>query len=203
MKTSLGSGARTIFAVHRRVPQKAHGELEGPNHAVQLERASTSEVTTDDCREWELIGKVTLRQLAAPFMPMPPPPSVSEGGMDTKDEAELSPNVAIQTVMLGYMFLPKFWGQGYATESCKALLSHYRSSASKVDGPKLIYVEARVDSGNAGSLRVLEKLQFQKIGFKEMEGPKLFLAGAWRENGLLVYGRYLHHSDQERSFILG
>ena len=135
-------------------------------------------------------------------MVMPPPPSISGSVMDTKDEAELSPDVSIQTVILGYMFLPEFWGQGYATESCKALLSHYRSSASKVDGPKLIYVEAGVDSGNARSLHVLEKLQFQKIGFKEMEGPKLFLAGAWRENGFLVYGRYLQHSDQERSFIL-
>ncbi|OCL12982.1 hypothetical protein AOQ84DRAFT_260279, partial [Glonium stellatum] len=71
-------------------------------------------------------------------------------------------------------------GHGYATESREALLSHFRSSISKIDGPNPVYVEARVNPSNAGSLRVLGKLRFQRIGFKEMEGPKLFPAGDWR-----------------------
>lgn len=43
-------------------------------------------------------------------MAMPLPPPVSGSVMDTKDEVELSPDASIQTVMLGYMFLPEFWG---------------------------------------------------------------------------------------------
>ena len=57
-------------------------------------------------------------------------------------------------VDVGYAFLPEFWGQGYAVEAASAVLEHGRRTLG------LTRAIALVSPGNAGSVRVLEKLGF-------------------------------------------
>lgn len=56
---------------------------------------------------------------------------------------------------IGFVFNRHFWGQGYATESCKALIS--RSFAG---GVHRIYAEC--DPNNVNSWHLLEKLGFMR-----------------------------------------
>ncbi|MFD0963563.1 GNAT family N-acetyltransferase [Pseudofulvibacter geojedonensis] len=56
---------------------------------------------------------------------------------------------------LGYRFIPKFWGKGYATESAQAWVDYMFKEA----GVKSLYAAA--DIPNKGSVNVL-----QKVGFK-------------------------------------
>lgn len=62
-------------------------------------------------------------------------------------------------VDVGYAFLPEHWGQGYAFEAADAALKH----AARKFG--LARVVAVVSEGNAGSIRVLEKLgmKFERV----------------------------------------
>src|SRR5262245_22007832 len=55
-------------------------------------------------------------------------------------------------VDIGYAYLPEAWGQGYAIEAAEATVHH---GAAKFGLRRLIGV---VSVGNAGSIRVLEKL---------------------------------------------
>ena len=62
-------------------------------------------------------------------------------------------------VDIGYRFLPDCWGKGYATESASALMAHGR----RVHGFGRIVGMAH--PGNAGSIKVLEKLglRFERL----------------------------------------
>jgi len=66
------------------------------------------------------------------------------------------------TLELGFMILQKFWGQGLTTEIASRLMEH---AGSRV-------VVARVNSANAASLKVLEKLGFHIV---KMEGGTVHL----------------------------
>ena len=61
---------------------------------------------------------------------------------------------ALEDVDVGYAFLPRFWGQGYASEAVQGALTFAKSSA------QLSRVVAIVDPNNQGSIRVLEKAGF-------------------------------------------
>ncbi len=65
---------------------------------------------------------------------------------------------------LGYRFLRDRWGRGYATEASEACI---RFGFIDLDLPMLI---ARVVPANVGSVRVLEKLGFSRIGPTDCEG---------------------------------
>jgi [ribosomal protein S5]-alanine N-acetyltransferase len=58
----------------------------------------------------------------------------------------------LEDVDIGYAFLPKFWSKGYALESARAVMNH----AKEVLGLKRVV--AIVDPNNAGSIRLLERL---------------------------------------------
>ncbi|KAJ5168982.1 uncharacterized protein N7482_004576 [Penicillium canariense] len=60
---------------------------------------------------------------------------------------------------LGYIFHPSAWGKGYATEAVSAFVQHYFTIR-----PDAQLIEAKVDSKNLPSIRVL-----QKCGFDQME----------------------------------
>ena len=59
---------------------------------------------------------------------------------------------------LGYRFLPEYWGKGYATETARAALN-YAFNEIKTD---VVYAMAVTE--NAGSNRVLRKLDFEELG---------------------------------------
>jgi [ribosomal protein S5]-alanine N-acetyltransferase len=68
---------------------------------------------------------------------------------------------------IGYEFAPEHWGRGYATEAAGCVLE-YAFTELEVDRLAAI---ARPE--NAGSLRVLEKLGFRRVGHRRDEGGKL------------------------------
>jgi len=69
---------------------------------------------------------------------------------------------------LGYAMSHAHWGKGYMNEALKALVSH------AFEAMDLRRLEADVDPRNAASIRVLEKLGFQREGF---------LRERWHVNG--------------------
>ncbi|MFJ6846562.1 GNAT family N-acetyltransferase [Streptomyces griseoluteus] len=99
-------------------------------------------------RDGAMIGMVTLvrRDAGAPERVRP------EGG----------------EVELGYMFLPKAWGSGYATEACGAVLEWL---AGVLPGEPVVLT---TQSGNARSLRLAEKL-----GFTEAQRFEAYGAEQW------------------------
>jgi RimJ/RimL family protein N-acetyltransferase len=139
-------------------------------YSVFAKTTSSSE-TADDDELKEHVGNVSLRlQGSGPTLPPP--------HYDNADHESLR--------ALGYALFASARGNGYATEACQALLKAY--AAEKKTGGKRVYVEAGVHEGNPGSERVLERLSFEKLGWKETE--KVWLNGAWR-SGLWVYGLYV------------
>jgi RimJ/RimL family protein N-acetyltransferase len=73
---------------------------------------------------------------------------------------------------LGYAFLEKYWGQGYATEAGNAVLNYSREEL------KLARIAAITHPDNDSSIRVLHKLGFQfkkLVTLSGFDGPnKLF-----------------------------
>lgn len=64
-----------------------------------------------------------------------------------------------EDVDLGYAYLPRFWGQGYAVEAARACRDYARSTVG------LKRLVAIVDPANEASIKVLEKtgLRFEKM----------------------------------------
>lgn len=78
---------------------------------------------------------------------------------------------------LGYELDPAYWGRGYASEAARALLAFGFRDLT------LHKVSARVVADNAASVRVLERLGFQREGhLRENE----FFKGRWWDT--LLYG---------------
>lgn len=64
---------------------------------------------------------------------------------------------------IGYRFIEKHWGKGYATEAGKAFIN-YAFDVMKVDA-----VYAYADAGNENSRKILEKLGLQYVNSFEYE----------------------------------
>ncbi|KZN58386.1 GNAT family N-acetyltransferase [Pseudoalteromonas luteoviolacea] len=64
---------------------------------------------------------------------------------------------------LGYAFIDKFTGQGFALESCKSLMNFAKTTLA------LPAVNAITDLSNEGSQRLLIKLGFIDIGFLQVD----------------------------------
>jgi RimJ/RimL family protein N-acetyltransferase len=76
-------------------------------------------------------------------------------------------------VDVGYALLPEFWGQGYAFEAAQATLHH---AAARFSLRRVVGV---VSEGNAGSIRVLEKLgmNFERMVSMRPNEPDVRLYG--------------------------
>jgi RimJ/RimL family protein N-acetyltransferase len=61
---------------------------------------------------------------------------------------------SLQDVDLGFAFLPRFWGKGYAFESAKAVMEHARHNM------RLSRVVAITSVDNESSIKLLERLGF-------------------------------------------
>jgi RimJ/RimL family protein N-acetyltransferase len=78
---------------------------------------------------------------------------------------------------LGYVMNRSYWRRGIATEAARALLTF------GFEHLKLHRVWATCDPGNAGSIRVLEKIGMQREGrMREHE----FIKGRWRDSLLFA-----------------
>ena len=105
--------------------------------------------------EWEAAGIISL----LPTKPLSPAPQ------STEDSTR--PRI---TVDLGYLLVAGVWGRGYATESVKALLEHYKNILAQSGQDTPIDVQATVHVDNLRSVRVLQKLGFQEVLKTESEG---------------------------------
>ena len=65
---------------------------------------------------------------------------------------------------IGYRFIEKHWGKGYATEAGKAFID-YAFNEMKVDA-----LYAYADAGNENSRKILEKMGLQYVNSFEYEG---------------------------------
>lgn len=72
-----------------------------------------------------------------------------------------------------YELLPKHWGNGYATETAKALIRH------GFDSFNLHKIEAGVATENVKSIKVLEKLGMIREGLRRKILP---IRGEWKDN---------------------
>jgi ribosomal-protein-alanine N-acetyltransferase len=66
-------------------------------------------------------------------------------------------------VDLGYRFIPKYWGTGYATEAAQAVLEYGKRNRIK-------NIIGRAAAENVASLKVLEKIGFQFLAFYDEQG---------------------------------
>ena len=155
---------RCRYAVHRLLK----------NSDASKEKTNVGEVW----EESEVIGLVGLKPEAT--VPINDELTVKNG-----------PDVGVLRVELGYLYLPTTWSSGYATEASIAVLDAARRATSFWAPYHKIYVEAIVSPDNPASCRVLEKSELKKIGVNEWDGEPVFLAGAWREPRVLVYGTWL------------
>jgi RimJ/RimL family protein N-acetyltransferase len=75
----------------------------------------------------------------------------------------------LETVDIGFAFLPQFWGRGYATEAASAVLA-------MAPGHGLDVVLAVAKPENLASLRVLEKIGMARTGSVRLPGETIDLA---------------------------
>ncbi|MGE8554278.1 MAG: GNAT family N-acetyltransferase [Chryseobacterium jejuense] len=75
-------------------------------------------------------------------------------------------NGHVETLDLGYRFIPEFWGKGYAWEAANATLDYGFNEL------KANTIYAYADSGNTGSKYILTKLGFENTGEFEDSGVK-------------------------------
>ena len=80
----------------------------------------------------------------------------------------------LDEVDLGFRFLPAYWGQGYATEAGREILSY---GFDRLQLPRVIGL---VDAANLASIRVLEKLGLHANGSLEYHGEHTLLYVAER-----------------------
>lgn len=81
---------------------------------------------------------------------------------------------------LGYMFHPAAWGKGYATEAVRAFVKMFWTLK-----PDVHVMEARVDSRNEASKKVVSKCGFVQEGYLEGEVTVDWLEPKTRD--LIVY----------------
>jgi RimJ/RimL family protein N-acetyltransferase len=125
--------------------------------------------------------------------PSPPPPAINKAARNSSQHSTQTPTINFR--VLGYAFFETAWGKGYATEACTALIDAYKSSLQTQSThthkkPVLNYIEACLHPDNVGSIRVLEKLGFERVRWGDEPEP-VFYAGKWREPGYWVYGMYV------------
>ncbi|MGG7469228.1 GNAT family N-acetyltransferase [Chryseobacterium arthrosphaerae] len=85
-------------------------------------------------------------------------------------------NGYVNTLDLGYRFIPEFWGKGYAWEAAKASLNY----GFRTLNAETIYGYA--NTGNTGSNHILKRLGFENKGEFEDSGEKCFWYELKREN---------------------
>ncbi|WP_273122459.1 GNAT family N-acetyltransferase [Bacillus weihaiensis] len=74
--------------------------------------------------------------------------------------------ISSESVELLYHFAKVAWGKGYATEAAAACVKF------AIENAKVKKIYASADKGNAGSLKILEKIGFENKGMKWFDDTK-------------------------------
>jgi RimJ/RimL family protein N-acetyltransferase len=161
---------RVAYAVHK-VP-------ESTSKVVDIDSLPQTELEN---KSTDFIGVVNMHSVGAHDLPLP-------------ENLSLPGSTAAGTlrVEVAYMFLPRGWGKGYATEAVNAMVGAcQRARAFWMPFSKL-HIRGIVNAGNPASLRVMEKTGMVKTGVYEWTGKAIFLAGEWREKDTIhIFGKYL------------
>jgi RimJ/RimL family protein N-acetyltransferase len=89
---------------------------------------------------------------------------------------------------VGYGFLESAWGHGYATEAVRAFANAYVNACGAWSPPfERVRLLGVVESANAPSRRVLEKIGFGFSGVHRWEGQGVFIGGAVQPPEVCVY----------------
>jgi RimJ/RimL family protein N-acetyltransferase len=89
---------------------------------------------------------------------------------------------------VGYGFLSKAWGKGYATEAVRAVIDAFTKPSGFWNPPfERVYLETFTGVTNVRSRRVLEKLGFKLNGIHKWEGPEVFVGGAMQPPEVAVF----------------
>lgn len=68
--------------------------------------------------------------------------------------------LADRTAFIAYELAPQYWGQGFAAEACARILEHLEHEYT------VTRVLAEVDTRNTASTKLLERLGFERVGFR-------------------------------------
>jgi RimJ/RimL family protein N-acetyltransferase len=89
---------------------------------------------------------------------------------------------------VGYAFLSKAWGRGYAPEAMKAFVEVYLKPRGFWNPPfERVYLHGITGGVNARSRRVLEKIGFKLNGIHKWDGPEVFIGGAMQPPEVCVF----------------
>lgn len=92
---------------------------------------------------------------------------------------------------VGYILSRSLWGRGLATEAVGAMLNAAFSGPTALD-----WAEADVDPGNAPSIKILQKLGFEKTGHAERT---LNIEGRWFDSDYFRLDRHIWQARPDLS----
>jgi RimJ/RimL family protein N-acetyltransferase len=149
--------------------------VEGEDKIHRFPYAVHERVEDDKTR---FIGMINLRTLSPEECKSPP--HDTHGSTATTLSLEIA-----------YMFLPTFWGHGYATESISAVLKTCASAPATLWAPfEKVIIRAIVNDENVPSQRVMQKCGMGEPEVLEFEGGRFFIAGKWRtKHRLFVFAK--------------
>jgi len=98
---------------------------------------------------------------------------------------------SILKLEIGYMFLQKAWGKGYATEAVGGLLQACKMATSFFEPYKAVYLHVTMSEDHLASANVARKAGFEYLGIHEWEGDNHFFGGAWRRLRVYIFGMLL------------
>ncbi|KAF2115093.1 GNAT domain-containing protein [Lophiotrema nucula] len=164
--------------------------MDSITYAVFVKPNSTSTSTNDE-EPGEHIGSIGFRTHDEIMHPPPPPPK-SATEVSAQIEADITAPSPFNFRILGYSFFESSWGHGYATEALSALISAYSKMKAEENPNQLNYLEAGVSHENPASMRIVEKLGFEQVGWKSYPDPVwLGWPARWVYGGHWVYGKYV------------
>lgn len=115
-----------------------------------------------------------------------------EFGTPFADELTIPKDVLAKEKILvyqvGYAFLGKAWGKGYATEATRALIEAFMNSRGFWNPSfQQVYWQTATGVANSRSKRVLEKLGFKLKGIHRWDGADSFIGGAMQPPAVCVF----------------
>jgi RimJ/RimL family protein N-acetyltransferase len=89
---------------------------------------------------------------------------------------------------VGYAFLSKAWGKGYAPEALKAFVDTYLKRSDFWSPPfERVYLHGVIGETNSRSRRVLERTGFKFNGIHRWDGPDVYIGGAMQPPEVCVF----------------
>lgn len=187
-KSRISQKLLPVEGLQRRTKRLVLRPLEPFDHENWVQAYSTMAAPQNEWDEtnWDEreLGKIQFRELLQSQLSDRRRDHNYVWGVFRKDDGLLIGEVALmdvsrgvfQNAYLGYRIFNQYWGEGYATEACEAVLL---LAFKKL---KLHRVEAGIAPENKRSLRVAKRLGLRREGLSRR---RLFINKIWRD--MLIY----------------